>query len=470
MAQDSKSTSSTTTQITIPHNYTPRAYQLKFWRAMESGIKRAVKVWPRRTGKDKTDLNFTISRMFPENKYGRIGTYFHFFPTYAQGKKVIWDGIDKRGFKVMDHFPREIIRSKNESELQVTLVNGSIYQVIGTDNIDSVVGTNPAGCVFSEYALQDPRAWMLIKPILAENGGWASFNFTPRGFNHAKDLYDMAKDDPLWFCELLTCMDTLDENGQRVISDETLEQERREGMAEELVQQEYFCSFAGFQEGSYYTKQIQLAQTQGRITDVPWNSSRPVFTFWDIGIGDSAAIWFVQLIGSRVNVIDYYETSGEGIAYYAKFLRAKPYTFSRHYWPHDGRNRDFSTGEVRRDVGERLGIKPIDIVPRKDVDDGIEAVRNILSRCYFDKEKCRQGINALSSYKKERDEVRKEFKNKPYHDWSSHGADAFRTMAMSDFETVSQGETRVRIESEFDPREPYRDSWSDVTVESEFTP
>jgi len=164
-----------------------------------------------RSGKDKTDLNFTISRMFAENN-GRIGTYYHLFPTYAQGRKIMWDGIDKTGFRVMDHFPgfsakqhpSGIVARKNETELRVELVNGSAYQIIGTDKIDSIIGTNPVGCVFSEYSLQDPRAWDMLSPILLENGGWALFNFTPRGHNHAEGLYRMAQQDSEWYCSRFT--------------------------------------------------------------------------------------------------------------------------------------------------------------------------------------------------------------------------------------------------------------------------
>ena len=219
-----------------------------------------------RSGKDKTDLNFTISRMFPENG-GRIGTYFHLFPTYAQAKKVVWDAYDRDGFKVTDHFPAALVASKNESELQITLINGSIYQLIGTDKIDSIVGTNPAGCVFSEYALQNPRAWDLLTPILVENDGWAIFNTTPRGHNHAKRMFDAALNDPAWYCSLLTVNDTFKPDGARVVTDAQID-ERRHGpqpMSEELIQQEFYCSFEGFQEGSYYVKQLRRAREDRRI-------------------------------------------------------------------------------------------------------------------------------------------------------------------------------------------------------------
>lgn len=365
--------------------------------------------------------------MFPENG-GRIGTYYHFLPTYNQGKKILWDGMDASGLKFMDHFPAPLVRKTNEQEMQVELTNGSIYQIVGTDKMDNLMGTNPVGCIFSEYALQNPKAWDLFRPILTENHGWAVFIYTPRGRNHGKILYDMAKDNPDWFCERLTIADTMREDGTPVITKEDIDRERREGMDEELIQQEYYCSFEGYQEGSYYVKQLREAQS--RITSVPFNPRLPVATFWDLGIGDASAIWFVQRVGQELHIIDYYETSGEGMAYYAKYLKDKPYQYSEHYFPFDGDVKELGTGVSRKETAESLGLFPIEIVPKLSVDDGINAVRLVFPRCWFDREKCQQGLNALANYHKVRDELRQEFKAKPEHDWSSHGADAFRYFAV----------------------------------------
>lgn len=148
---------------------------------------RAVLVWHRRAGKDKTTLNFTIMKMLQ-----RVGLYYYFLPTYAQGKKIIWDGIGSDGFAFMQHFPNYLVAGRSETEMQVTFRNGSVFQVIGTDKIDSIVGTNPIGCIFSEYSLQNPKAWDLTRPILGENGGWAVFVYTPRGKNHGHRLFELA--------------------------------------------------------------------------------------------------------------------------------------------------------------------------------------------------------------------------------------------------------------------------------------
>lgn len=222
-------------EITIPYNYTPRPYQLPFLQAMERGQKRAALIWHRRCGKGKTLINFTAARMCE-----RVGGYYHCFPEYNQGRKILWDGRDKDGFKFTDHFPREIIKgTPNNTELKITLRNGSIWQIIGADNYDSLVGPNPVGIVFDEWAVSDkyPKAWDYFRPILAENDGWAVFIYTPRGRNHGFSLYQNALNNPDWFCQVLTVRDT------QAISQEAIDAERRAGMSEDMIQQEFYCSF-----------------------------------------------------------------------------------------------------------------------------------------------------------------------------------------------------------------------------------
>lgn len=217
---------------TISPLYKPRDYQVPINKAFDNGIKRLIHIWHRRCGKDITDLNIMIAEMA---QY--VGNYYYFLPTYAQAKKVIWEGKTKEGVPFLDFFPKELIEGKpNDTELKIKFKTGSLFQLIGSDNIDSVVGTNPRGCVFSEFPLQDPKAWNYIRPILAENGGWAIFNGTPRGKNHAWNMIQMARDNHLWFSEILTVNDT------NVIDKDTLEEERKE-MPQALFEQEYLCSF-----------------------------------------------------------------------------------------------------------------------------------------------------------------------------------------------------------------------------------
>lgn len=218
--------------IRLPHNYTARPYQENIWRAMRDGAKRACCVWHRRSGKDKTFLNIMTIRA-----HKRIGAYYYFFPTYQQGRRILWDGMDREGFKFLNHIPESLREKTNSTEMKVTLKCGSIIQVVGTDNYDSIMGTNPLGCVFSEYSLQDPGAWDYIRPILVENEGWALFNYTPRGRNHGFELFEMARKNPEWFCELLTVDDT------HSIPLSAIDSERQAGMEEAVVQQEFWCSF-----------------------------------------------------------------------------------------------------------------------------------------------------------------------------------------------------------------------------------
>ena len=226
-------------EIHIPYNFTPRSYQVPFLDAMEiENKKRAVLIWHRRTGKDKLCLNFTITEAWL-----RVGLYAYLFPTYKQGRKVLWNGIDKDGFPFMNHFPEEIVANSNDTEMRKILKNGSIFQIFGTDDIDAFMGVNPVGCVFSEYALQIPGAWDYIRPILRENDGWAVFNTTPRGRNHAFKLAEMAKHNKNWFFQVLTANDTKLPNGKPVITEKMVQEERDEGMSEQLIQQEFYCSF-----------------------------------------------------------------------------------------------------------------------------------------------------------------------------------------------------------------------------------
>jgi len=218
--------------LQIPYKFNPRDYQLELLRKMDSGIKRAIVVWNRRSGKDKTCFNYMIKRAVE-----KVGTYFYFLPTYSQAKKVIWDNIDNEGFKMLDHIPRELIKATNATELKIELVNGSVVQLIAADEFKkSGVGTNPVGVVFSEYSISDPEAWKYLSPILAVNGGWAIFNFTPRGMNHAWNLLQYANGNDKWFTQTLTIDDT------KVMSKEQFEEEKTQYPAD-FVEQEYYCKF-----------------------------------------------------------------------------------------------------------------------------------------------------------------------------------------------------------------------------------
>lgn len=414
------------TKVTIPYEFEPRDYQLPLMRAMDEGYKRLVAVWHRRAGKDKTMINIVAKEMMK-----RVGTYYYFFPTYQQGRKVLWQGMDSKGFKFIDHIPKELRKKQpNDTEMKIELKNGSVFQVIGTDKIDSNVGANPIGVIFSEYSLQDPSAWNMMRPILAENGGWALFNYTARGENHGYTLYKFAKSDSKWFCQKLSVEDT------GAISKEVLEQERKEILAQNagddaLFWQEYYNDFKVPIQGSYYGKILQKMEQEGRIGKVPYEPNLPVNTYWDLGINDSMTIWFIQFLGKERRVIDFYENSGEGLIHYIKVLKDKKYIYGEHYAPHDIKVRELSTGKSRLETASSLGLD-FNVIPKLGVQDGIDAVRNILHKCWFDAEKTEQGLNALKSYHKEYDEKNKVYRKNPKHDWASHPADAFRGFAVAE--------------------------------------
>jgi len=407
--------------LIIPYNFKPREYQKPFMKAMDDGCKRAVCVWHRRAGKDKTFLNYMIHKMLK-----RVGSYFYYFPTATEGRRIIWDGIDRDGFRFLEHFPNEMVATKNEMQMKIRLTNGSLFQIVGTDNLN-VVGPNPVGCVFSEFSRQNPQGWDYVRPILAENDGWAVFNFTPRGKNHAYQLYKMAADNPAWFCQLLTVDDT------KAITKSAIQDEIDSGMSADLAQQEFYCSFELGAAGSYYGLIMAKLMRQGRITRFDADPQATVYTFWDLGISDYMSIWFAQFVGKEIHLVDFYQNVGEGLKHYAKVLQDKAATrgfvYAEHYAPHDIRNKELGTGETRLKVAGDLGIKFRVLDQQKHIVNGIEAVRGLLPRCWFDTVHCQEGIDALENYHKEYDKKRQVYHDRPEHDKYCHPADAFRYLA-----------------------------------------
>lgn len=405
--------------VTIPHNWTPRVHQLPLLRALDGGYKRAVCVWHRRAGKDNASLNYAIKEAMQH-----VGVYWHMLPTAAQARKVVWDGIDNEGLRIIDHvIPKEIRAHTNKSEMRIELINGSIWQLVGSDNFNSLVGANPRGVVFSEYSVADPRAWDYIRPILTANGGWAIFIYTPRGKNHGYDLLKMAQSNPDWYSQVLTISDT------GIMTDGDMQSERMAGMSEAMIQQEFYCSFESALGGAYYGSEMDTARMDGRICSVPYDPAAPVITAWDLGIGDSTAIWFAQVVGKEIRVIDYYEASGEGFAHYAKLLSTKPYFYTDHWAPHDIQVRELGSGKSRLEVAASYGIK-FKVTPNLGIADGIEAARSTIPRCWFDAQKCDQGVEALKSYRKGYNDKMRSWSDTPIHDWSSHAADAFRYLCV----------------------------------------
>ena len=359
-----------------------------------------------------------------------IGTYFYFFPTFAQARKVLWDGMDKTGFKFIDHFPKELVKNKNESEMRIELKFGSAIQFVGTDNFDAIRGTNPIGTVWSEFAFQNPAAWDVVRPILKENGGWALFNTTPNGKNHAKRLWDMATANPSWFTQKLTIADT------GVLTAADIDEERRSGMTEEMIQQEYYCSFDVGMLGSYYGAEMEQARMEGRITPLPFRMDVGVDVYFDLGISDETAMWFGQTDAEFYNMVNYYENNNKTFNHYAQviddYVTYKKGKLGHIYVPHDANKRDWVTGKTALHAfEEKFGKERVTRVEIGGLETGIQATRAVIPSVRFDSDTCAQGVNCLENYSREFNQITKSFNPKPKHDWASHGADSFRTFGVT---------------------------------------
>lgn len=401
--------------ITVP--YHPRDYQNELYEALKK-YKRAFVLWHRRAGKDIGLWNFTIKRATQIR-----GIHYYLLPTYAQAKKIIWDGKTNDGRPFLDFIPHQIVRNKNSTELKIELINGSIIQLIGTDNYDSIRGTNPITCVFSEYAYQNPEVWEVVRPILSLNGGIAVFNTTPNGANHAKDLWEMAKKSDDWFTQMLTVNDT------RLLSEEDIQRERDEGMSEEMIQQEYFCSFTAGIIGNYYAKEVQRVRDEQRICVLPVEKLLPVHVIMDLGRNDENVMAFVQFYGNEIRVIDYYAHNGEAVSHYVEELNLRGYRYGFLCIPHDGFAKRL---EAKRSVAEQYetaGFKVLKI-PEISINNGINLVRKYFSRLRFHQNACEPFLTALENYRREYDVIRKTHRDIPLHDWASHPADCMRYIAV----------------------------------------
>jgi phage terminase large subunit len=402
---------------------------LRAWQAWEAGIKRSLLVWPRRAGKDDVCLNWTAVAA-----HQRPANYWHCLPLYEQARKAIWEAINPHsGHRRIDEaFPKEIRKRTDNSSMTIEFLNGSIWKVVGSDNPDSLVGAPPAGLVFSEWALSNPSAWGYLSPIVDENDGWAVFITTPRGRNHVHSMLEMARNEPGWFVEHLTVRDT----GYPLEKVETQRREYRgifgHDMADALIDQEFFCSFEAAVLGAYWGRELANAEQEGRITSVEYDPLQPVHTAWDLGLGVNLAVWFFQVMPNGViHVIDYWQGAhSDSMVQAVAALAAKPYRYGYDWVPHDAKTPETSNGRTRVEMLASLRRMPR-VVALHKVDDGINAARVTLGRCYFDQEKCAQGLNALREYRSEWDDEKKVFSNKPRHDWASHAADAFRYLAMA---------------------------------------
>lgn len=374
----------------------------------------AIIVAHRRFGKTVAAINdlikdaLTIDR--PQVRVAYIAPY------YRQAKAIAWDYLLE--------YTKDIEGVEyNVAELRADFPNGARFRLFGADNPDSLRGLYFDHVVLDEPADFPQRAWpTVIRPSLADRKGRATFIGTPKGKNQFYDTFINAKKDKNWYCSLLRASET-----DILDADELAE--AKKAMGDDRYEQEFECSFEASIVGAYYAKEMKTAKQDGRITTVPYDPSIGVVSAWDLGIGDSTAIWMAQYAGQEIRLIDYYENSGVGLDHYAKELSNRGYHFTDHILPHDVQVKELGTGKSRIETLYNLGIQNVTIAPRLSVDDGIQAVRSMLNKCWFDENKCERGVEALTQYRREFDEKLKHWRGRPLHDWTSHGSDAMRYLA-----------------------------------------
>lgn len=366
----------------------------------------------RRAGKTVADINELVigatKCRLPNPRFAYVA------PQLNQAKDIAWTYLKEY---------TDFLRPKvNESELWVELPGGKRIRIYGADNPDRLRGIYLDGVVLDEFGDMDPTIWtQVIRPALSDRGGWASFIGTPKGRNTFHKLWVDAKDDPDWTRLELKASET------RLLDAKELADARRQ-MSDDEYAQEYECSFDAAVRGAYYGKEMNALEAE-QITSVPHDPRLVTHTAWDLGIADSTVIWFIQTLGRETRIIDVLKGEGVGLDWYAKRLQERDWLWGEHYLPHDAEVRELGTGKSRMEVLQELGIRGT-LCPNIPVEDGIQAVRMLLPTCWFDKAKCKAGIEALKMYRREWDDKRQEFRQRPLHDWTSHYADALRYFAV----------------------------------------
>lgn len=411
--------------LRLPNNgWHPRPDQLPAFSYLEHGGTLCCLIAHRRWGKDEVMLHRTACAA-----HERIGVYWHMLPEAKQARKAIWNAVNPHTGKrrIDEAFPHDLRESTQDNEMFIRFKSGSTWQVVGSDNFDSLVGSPPIGITFSEWALADPRSWGYMRPIIRENKGWAAFLTTPRGHNHAENTLKLARENPNYFAQVITASDS------KVFTEADLAQERRElileygqQFGEAIYEQEYNCSFNAAVLGSYYGYLMDALERAGRIVDFDYDDEYPVLTFWDLGRNDHMAIWFVQFVGTEIRWLDYESGSGTDLDDYIKVVREKPYRYGGHFGPHDLRVKELTRGKTSRiEYAADQGFN-FKIVPNLSIADGRQALRSILKRSIFHKTNCENGISALQQHRADWDAEKKILSTEPVKDWTCHGADAGR--------------------------------------------
>jgi hypothetical protein len=341
-------------------------------------------------------------------------------PYRSQAKSVAWGYLKQ--------YAAPISQQANEQELEITLVNGAKIRLFGADNADAMRGLGFDGVLLDEFGDFKPSVWgSIIRPALSDKQGWAVFMGTPKGKNQFWDVYQTSRMNPEeWFSLRLKASDS------GILPQSEIEAVKAQ-ISEDQFMQEYETNFEAAIIGAFYGVEMRMAADDGRITEVKYDPSLSTYTAWDLGYRDDTAIWWYQVVKGEIHIIDYHSVSGASIPEIAKVVLKKPYHYTKHYLPHDARAKTLAAQgkSIIEQLGEFLGLSNLAIVPDLSVQDGIQAVRMTLPRCYFDEEKCLEGIEALRQYQREWDEDKKSFRSSPKHDWTSHGSDAMRMLAIA---------------------------------------
>lgn len=425
--------------VTVP--YKPRGLQ----KDIHNNLKRwNVVVCHRRFGKTVLAINELLKKAMTQPK--DRPRYAYLCPTYKQAKQVAWD--------YLKHYSRVIPAIQiNESELRIDYPNGARIQLYGCDNPDALRGIYLDGVVLDEYAQMPASLFSeVIRPALSDRQGWGLFIGTPKGRNVFYDLYQHAENDPDWSTSIYRASET------GIIDQKELDDAKRI-MSEDEYEQEYECSWSAAIRGAIYGKEIESARKQNRVRFIPIENSLKVHTFWDLGIADATSIWFCQAINQEIRFLHYYENTGEGLFHYInyvkQYLEENRLMGGIHYAPHDIEVRELTTGKSRRDAAREAGFS-FTTVPQHKIQDGIEAVKRIFPRCFFDEKNALQGLDYLSLYRREYDEKKRVYRDNPLHDYTSHCADAFRTFAMAWSERLVDGARPPQpvIINKFNPMRP----------------
>ena len=395
--------------IVIP--YKPRALQKILHGQIDKHRFSAI-VLHRRAGKTVMCINHMLKAALTNKQLNP--RYAFISPYRLQGKATAWDYIKQ--------FAGKIPGTKfNESELRCDLANGARITILGAENDQAIRGISLDGCVFDETQSIKPTIFPeVIRPALADRKGWCIFIGTPKGRNNFYQLYEQAKKNPKWYACTYKASET------QILDDEEL-QAAKDVMSKDLYEQEFECSFQAAITGSYYGTIIEDLVREKRMVSNLYDEDIDVETWWDLGINDQTAIWFVQRYKKEIRLIDYYENTSHGLDHYADVLKNKGFEYSTHIFPHDVKVRELGNyAKTRLEALLDLGIVG-EVAPKLSIEDGIEAVRKNLINCWFDKDKCATGIEYLKAYQKKWDDKAQVFKSKPQHSYASHCADAFRT-------------------------------------------